>query len=137
MKDSRPRLILLIVQKQAQMGICACFSAKVRSIYAQPPLNAMLLRSQKTGEKTGGALMPLSTFIWTGIDLPKTEVLLYFSLALRRIWYRMSLLVTVIFCSCKGYPEDAPTDELSTKSLESLSRAPLRAWFYCPSTAGS
>jgi hypothetical protein len=54
--------------------ICACFSAKVRSIYAQPPLNAMLLRSQKTGEKTGGALMPLLTFICTGIDLPKTDV---------------------------------------------------------------
>src|SRR6266699_6962332 len=51
---------------------------------------------------------------------------LYFSLALRRIWYRMSLLATVIFCSCKGYPEDALTDELRTKSLESLSRVPLR-----------
>jgi hypothetical protein len=53
MKNCRPTLILLIVQKQAQSGICACFSTKMLRIYAQPLLNPVLLRSQKTGEKTG------------------------------------------------------------------------------------
>jgi hypothetical protein len=57
MKNCRPTLILLIVQKQAQSGICACFSTKMLRIYAQPLLNPVLLRSQKTGEKTGGTLI--------------------------------------------------------------------------------
>ena len=34
------------------------------------------------------------------------------SLALRRIWCRMSLLITIIFCSCKGQAEEALSVEL-------------------------